>query len=419
MQARTAPTTTVRDAGPPPPHPPRRIPTNMRFVRRRVRVLIADDHAEVRQALAELIATDDGLELVGVAEDASQTVALALARRPHVALVDVRMPGGGATATRGILACRQNVTVIAVSAFDDAEAVRTMFASGARSYILKGSSPAEILSAIHGGARGEAMVSPAIAGRVVADLMTLWNDERCLEDQRLVWDRRIRGVVSGGTALEIRYQSIWDLRTNDVVGYEALSRFHSQPVFPPDVWFAEAAALGRGVELEVFAATRALANLDRMSDVSSLSVNVSPATILSGRLDRIIDSVAADRVILEITEHDRVDDYSAMTHALVALRNRGVRLAIDDAGAGYASLRHILELSPDLIKLDVSITRGLFENAGNRALVSGLRDFGREIGAILVAEGIETAAELAAARDLGVALGQGFFLGMPEPIETA
>jgi len=169
----------------------------------------------------------------------------------------------------------------------------------------------------------------------------------------------------------------------------------------------------------VFAATRALANLDRMSDVSSLSVNVSPATILSGRLDRIIDSVAADRVILEITEHDRVDDYSAMTHALVALRNRGVRLAIDDAGAGYASLRHILELSPDLIKLDVSITRGLFENAGNRALVSGLRDFGREIGAILVAEGIETAAELAAARDLGVALGQGFFLGMPEPIETA
>src|SRR4029077_3643756 len=166
---------------------------------------------------------------------------LARARRPQVVLVDVRMPGGGATATRGILAFQRNIAVIAVSAFDDTETVRGMFASGARSYILKGSAPADILAAIHGGARGEPMVSPSVAGRVVADLMTLWNDERCLEDHRLRWDRRIRGVISGRFSLELHYQPLCDLRTNAVVGYEVLSRFRSSPTFPPDVWFSEAA----------------------------------------------------------------------------------------------------------------------------------------------------------------------------------
>jgi EAL domain-containing protein (putative c-di-GMP-specific phosphodiesterase class I)/CheY-like chemotaxis protein len=384
-----------------------------------VRVLIADDHADVRQVLAELVTSDESLELVGVAEDAAQTVALARARRPHVVLVDVKMPGGGATAARGILAFRRNTAVIAVSAFDDTEAVRKMFASGARSYILKGSAPGDILAAIHGGARGEPMVSPTVAGRVVADLMTLWNDERCLEDQRLLWDRRIRGIISGRLPLELHYQPLRDLQTDAVVGYEVLSRFRSLPTFPPDVWFSEAAALGRGAELETFVAARALSDLDRMPDTSLLALNVSPATILSGRLDAVLDLTEADRVILELTEHDRIDDYTTMTRALNALRRRGVRLAIDDAGAGYASMRHILELSPDLIKLDVSIIRGLFANAGNRALVSGLNDFGKETGATLVAEGIETSGEHAAARDLGVTLGQGFFLGMPEPIEIA
>ena len=123
--------------------------------------------------------------------------------------------------------------------------------------------------------------------------------------------------------------------------------------------------------------------------------------------------------MVEITEHTSIDDYGLVSRALLALRARGLRLAVDDAGAGYASLRHLLEMRPDLIKLDASLTRGIDLEPGRRALAQALIAFARATGAALVAEGIETAAEEVELEKLGVVLGQGYHLGRPGPLGAA
>jgi EAL domain-containing protein (putative c-di-GMP-specific phosphodiesterase class I) len=123
-------------------------------------------------------------------------------------------------------------------------------------------------------------------------------------------------------------------------------------------------------------------------------------------------------VVLELTEHVGVDDYSALTEALAGLRRRGVRLAVDDAGSGFASLRHVLNLAPDVIKLDGELVGGLDRDPARRALAGALLAFGADIGAEVVAEGIETARECAVLRGLGFRLGQGHHLGRPEPLVT-
>jgi EAL domain-containing protein (putative c-di-GMP-specific phosphodiesterase class I) len=123
--------------------------------------------------------------------------------------------------------------------------------------------------------------------------------------------------------------------------------------------------------------------------------------------------------MLEITEHDVIEEYLNIDEVLRVLRKRGVRIAVDDAGAGYASFRHILKLAPDLIKLDTSITRGIDGNRAGRALASALIRFAQETGSAIVAEGVETAAELRTLRVLGVTSVQGYLLGRPAPLEDA
>jgi EAL domain-containing protein (putative c-di-GMP-specific phosphodiesterase class I) len=117
--------------------------------------------------------------------------------------------------------------------------------------------------------------------------------------------------------------------------------------------------------------------------------------------------------VVEITEHELIEDYAHLLDALTPLRTAGIRLAVDDAGSGYASLRHILSLQPDIIKLDIALTRGVDTDPVRRALASALVGFARDTGSVIVAEGIETSAELAALQRLGVPLGQGFYLARP------
>ena len=125
-----------------------------------------------------------------------------------------------------------------------------------------------------------------------------------------------------------------------------------------------------------------------------------------------------DRIIMEVTEHARITDYPRLRSAMAALRSGGARLAVDDVGAGHASLRNILQLDPDLIKLDVSLTREIHTQPPQRAMASALVTFAREVGVSVIAVGIETEAELAAIRDLGVPLGQGYYFGRPNSPEV-
>ncbi len=214
------------------------------------------------------------------------------------------------------------------------------------------------------------------------------------------------------------YQPIIHVAQNKVVGYEALARFSAEAVRTPDQWFDEAATVELQEELELAAIRKALQGLDYLPDDVYLSLNVSPATLLKGSVAAVLAGYPFERLMLEVTEHASVNDYSPIAAVLDPMRKRGMRLAVDDAGAGFASFRHILKLQPDVIKLDLSLIRKIDTDRGCRALAAALIRFAEEMGSKIVAEGVETAAELQVLRELKVNKAQGYLLGRPVPIEA-
>jgi EAL domain-containing protein (putative c-di-GMP-specific phosphodiesterase class I) len=199
------------------------------------------------------------------------------------------------------------------------------------------------------------------------------------------------------------------------VSLEALARFWTEPMRSPAAWFAEAAEVGLGTELELAAITSALERLSEFPPDVALALNVSPATALDRRfVDLLIDF--ASQLVIEITEHAQVDDYDALQVALMPLRQRGAKLAIDDVGAGFANLRHILRLAPDIVKLDLSLTSEIARDPAREALASSLVGFATGVGASIAAEGISSDEDLALLRSLGVNYGQGFYLARPSPL---
>ncbi len=225
--------------------------------------------------------------------------------------------------------------------------------------------------------------------------------------------------VLEGRLFTFRFQPILTLQPFQVVGFEALCRFGPEPYRTPDLWFAAAHAAGCGVELELAVMRRAVQALRRLKAPAFISVNASPRTILSGRLPGIFAGLQTERLVLEVTEHSEVEDYEELRAALAPLRSGGVKLAIDDAGAGYASLQHILQLQPDIIKLDMALVRGVDQDPAKRALAAALCFFARETDCQIVAEGIETEAEFEVLEALGVSRGQGFLLGRPGDLAAA
>lgn len=226
--------------------------------------------------------------------------------------------------------------------------------------------------------------------------------------------QRIEAVLDTG-GFEMLYQPIVELGTGDLVAAEALARFTPLPYRAPDIWFAEADRVGLGVEMELAAVRSALAPLPFLPDDLRIAVNVGAAAIGTSELAVMIGAAGPERVILELTEHLKVEDYPKLNAQLRGLRDQGVHLAIDDTGAGISSLTHVLKLAPDVIKLDREITSGIDLDPVRRALTSALISFAAESGARVVAEGIENASELETLRDLGVIYGQGFHLGRPAP----
>jgi EAL domain-containing protein (putative c-di-GMP-specific phosphodiesterase class I) len=240
-------------------------------------------------------------------------------------------------------------------------------------------------------------------------------DRFSVEEAARGWRMRIEQTIAD-EAIEMVFQPIVVLETEARAGYEALARFPMAPQARPDVWFAEAARLGMADDLELLAVRAALRQLERLPSECTISINLSPVVLGHPRLLELVDQVDAGRVILELTEHAIVDDYEAFGTAVGPLRERGIQLAVDDAGAGYASLRHILNVRPGMIKLDMSLTRDIHTDPARRALASGLQGFARSLDAQVVAEGIEYDEELEALRDLGIELGQGYLLGEPGPL---
>jgi EAL domain-containing protein (putative c-di-GMP-specific phosphodiesterase class I) len=242
------------------------------------------------------------------------------------------------------------------------------------------------------------------------------SEERVTQNTQAFLENRITSIIAQ-QRFHTLYQPICNLRTNQVSGFEALTRFDAEPLRPPDQWFAEARAAGMGVELEMASLQLALQSLPAATAEHYLSVNVSPQTLLSDAFLTLMNATSLQRIVLEITEHAIVENYEILSVRTEELRRRGLRLAVDDAGAGFASFKHILALKPDIIKLDMSLVRHIDSDFHRQSLALGLMSFATAIGCDVVAEGVETLAELVTLRSIGVQYVQGYLLGRPAAAE--
>jgi len=224
---------------------------------------------------------------------------------------------------------------------------------------------------------------------------------------------RIEEVLRGAS-VTAALQPVVRLADGAIVGYEALARFPVEYDLSTARWFEDAARHGMSVPLELAALEAGLAQLRHVPENAYLALNVSPETACSGALPPLLAGHAPHRLVLEITEHNAVEDYGQLNACLSALQALGVRIAVDDTGAGFASLRHVLRLAPDIIKLDCTLVREVDHRPRMQALIAALLTFARGTHAELVAEGVETEAQLQTLKALGVPFAQGYYLGKPQ-----
>jgi EAL domain-containing protein (putative c-di-GMP-specific phosphodiesterase class I) len=229
-------------------------------------------------------------------------------------------------------------------------------------------------------------------------------------------ERRIARLIDG-EGLNVALQPIVDLDSRRVVGAEALARFTDDRDnrMPTEETFLDAHALGMGVELELAIIELALRCEERLPEGLYLALNVSPALLATGDLEDLIARGHHDvrPIVVELTEHQAVEDYGELSQALERLRDQGVRVAVDDVGSGFASFRHVTRVNPEILKLDRSLVCGIDEDPVRQSLASAIVAFARDVGAIVVSEGIESENELSCLMDLAVGCGLGFYLARP------
>ena len=375
-------------------------------------VLVVDDDPGFSGALIDLIGIDPKLRVVGSASDASEGAAMVRLLRPNVCLCDVRLPGGGgeivaAEARRSAPETR----VVALSASDDADTIMGMIRAGAMSYIVKGTAGDEVLDGIHRAIRGQASMPASAATAVGAELRGQGEEARGkVILLRHVLDHDLMSIV---------FQPVVDIETREPIAFEALCRVNLPPRRPPNNWFADAADNDLGLEFELHAIRLALAHLSHLPDECPLHVNASPAVAMSPELALLFKGIAPGRIILEITEHTRIDDYPALAAALAPLRAAGVAIGVDDAGSGFSSMSHIVNMEADVIKVDISLVRDIHLNKMRRAMVGALAEFARQAEALVIAEGVELEEERATLITLGVTAAQGYLFGRPAPCSCA
>lgn len=237
------------------------------------------------------------------------------------------------------------------------------------------------------------------------------------DEQRLVTKRMIESVISERT-LGVVMQPIHDLHAKRVAGFECLARFPSGPERTPDVWFNDAKNVQLATELEMLALETALVEADKMPGTVYISINASPEAIMSGRVAQALKEAGDSRIVLEVTEHEHVENLEKLADALKEIQPYA-KIAIDDVGAGYAGLRYLVDLAPDLLKLDISLTKNIDYDLARQALAAAIVHFAKAIGSEVVAEGIERQGELDTLGELGVRYGQGYHFAKPMPFVRA
>jgi EAL domain-containing protein (putative c-di-GMP-specific phosphodiesterase class I) len=257
-----------------------------------------------------------------------------------------------------------------------------------------------------------------LAGELAAERERAERHERIVraDAARQVQARRRIERLIAGDGLDVALQPIVDLDTRRVAGAEALARFSAPggERLPTESTFLEAHALGLGPELELAVIRLALGAEHRLPAGLYLALNVSPQLLDSPELEATVAQRPTERtIVVELTEHQAVEDYAALGDALARLRAHGIRVAVDDVGSGFASFRHVTRVNPDILKLDRTLVAGIDDDPVRQSLAAAIVNFARDVGATVVSEGIESHDELCCLQDLAVACGQGFYLARP------
>jgi EAL domain-containing protein (putative c-di-GMP-specific phosphodiesterase class I) len=225
---------------------------------------------------------------------------------------------------------------------------------------------------------------------------------------------RIEAILADPSCLQVVHQPIVTVDSMKPVGWEALARFPGPAPEPPDVWFADAHAVGLGVDLELLAARRALETLDALPRDVFLSVNLSGAALGSAGFAGLLSGCDPGRLVVELTEGESTPDIVSADRRR-EVHEAGARLAVDDLGAGFAGLSRLVEMQPEIVKMDRFLIISIAEDPRRSALLVAAMHFCEATGATLVAEGIEREEDLASIIELGVPLAQGYLLGPPTP----
>lgn len=383
------------------------------------RVLVVDDNP-ANTSLVRRILERAGLAEVVEENDPTAVQGLLDAGGADLVLLDLRMPkmdGFAVLEQVRRFAGATYLPVIVVTADDSHASVERALEMGAHDYLRKPFNATELILRVRNLliARMANLELRRSRALLSARLDVFEPQVPDTEADGAAVRRLIESVLDGG--IRIALQPVVQIAGSPTMGVEALSRFPaSDRLTNPSAWFAAAHRAGLTVPLESAACRAALDLLPTLPGDQFLAVNVSPELLLSGELAGLDGAVDWQRVVLELTEHEPVEDYAAMQRALVDLRERGARLAVDDAGAGFASLRHILDLHPDVIKIDIDIIRGVDRDPGRTAIADMLVRFAERMGAEVVAEGIETETEQKALMQIGDMWAQGYLFGRPEVV---
>ena len=367
-----------------------------------------DAETAVRQALRA------GVVPVAAESEPAAAVASAEALGADVVLADLRL-GDAVPQLASALAERPRpVPVVGLWAPGTAATIADAVAAGVAAFARLEGDPEELRRAV-AAARPAIPTQPVDVTRDVLDAVATRLRSRDTSDQdALIAEARVR--FTAPERLQPVFQPIADLATRRTFGYLALTRFAGEPPAETGRRFAEARQLGLGLELEVAAARRAVGEASCLPDDALLVVKVSCATVASGALADVLLDEHAHRIVLELEGHAQIQDPKAFYDAVDALRCRGARFSVDETGAGFGALDHVLDLSPSFVRLAAGLTRGIDLDRTRRALALSVISFASHLGAGIVADRIETEEELRTLHRLGVHYGLGFHIGRPGPL---
>lgn len=253
--------------------------------------------------------------------------------------------------------------------------------------------------------------------RFLADLLGRQLQSSVHASQAVVHRRALMESILSAGGPTMVFQPIFAVAGGRLVGVEALARADAGGTrLLPEKLFRDAWEAGLGAQMELAAIRGALWALDCLPEDTFLSVNVSPATVVLPQFATLVARVPGHRLVLELTEHAAVEDYDALAAALASLRTAGVRVAIDDVGAGYSSLRHVLRIAPDFIKLDTSLVEAIDTDLAKQAMLAGVMAFAGRTGTAVIAEGVETRGQAEALAGAQVPHAQGYFFARPGPL---